>query len=270
MNNNFNLGAVKALAIDMDGVVWRGNTPLPGFDDFFNFLHNSGLPYMLVSNNSTKTPAQYQAKLARMGATVGPEHVLTSSLATAAYMRREFAPGSRVYAVGQDGLVEALRSVGFEMAEDSSRPVEAVVSGLDFYVTYEKLKHATILIRRGAKFIATNGDLTLPTEDGFHPGAGSILAALEAASGVKPTVVGKPEPLMFEIAVQKMGVAPGEAAMLGDRLETDILGAQRVGLKTILVESGVDSRATIPVKGITPDVIFSGIDELVRAWLQLL
>ncbi len=270
METNFNLGAVKALAIDMDGVVWRGNTPLPGFEDFFNFLHRSQLPFMLVSNNSTKTPIQYRQKLLKMGADVGIEHVLTSSLATAAYMQREFAPGSRVYAVGQDGLVEALRSAGFELAEDSSQPVDVVVSGLDFFVTYEKLKHATILIRRGARFIATNGDLTLPTEDGFHPGAGSILAALEAASGVKPTVVGKPEPLMFEIAVQKMGVAPGEAAMLGDRLETDILGAQRVGLQTILVESGVDSRQTIPIKGITPDVIFSGIDELVQAWQQLI
>lgn len=269
MTNNFDFGAVKALAIDMDGVVWRGNTPLPGFDEFFNFLHQTQLPYMLVSNNSTKTPEQYLQKLAKMGVTtVGIENVMTSSLATAAYMQNQFAPGSRVYAVGQDGLIEALRLAGFELAEDSSRPVDVVVSALDFYLTYEKLKHATVLIRRGAKFIATNGDLTLPTEDGFHPGAGSILAALQAASGVKPIVIGKPEPLMFEIAVQKMGVAPGETAMLGDRLETDILGAQRVGLKTILVESGVDSRQTIPVKGITPDVIFGGIDELIRVWRQ--
>ena len=269
MKNNFDLAAVKALAIDMDGVVWRGNTALPGLVEFFDFIHRLKLPYMLVSNNSTKTPEQYQQKLDKMGAQIGTEHVLTSSLATAAYMENQFASGDRVYVVGQDGLREAMQLSGFEVVDDSSRPVVAVAAGLDFFVTYDKLKHAALLIRAGAKYIGTNGDLTFPSEEGIVPGAGSLLAALEAATGVKPTVIGKPEPLMFEIALQKMGVAPEQTAMIGDRLETDILGAQRTGLKTIMVETGVDNRDSIAQKGIEPDVIFSGIDTLVEAWRQV-
>jgi 4-nitrophenyl phosphatase len=118
--------------------------------------------------------------------------------------------------------------------------------------------------------VGTNGDLTFPAEDGFYPGAGSILAAIEAATKTKPITIGKPEPLMFEIAVQKMGSTLEHTAMVGDRLETDILGGRRAGLKTILVTSGVDNEASIPQKGVQPDAIFSGIDELTDVWQQAL
>ncbi|HEX9925487.1 MAG TPA: HAD hydrolase-like protein, partial [Anaerolineae bacterium] len=121
-----------------------------------------------------------------------------------------------------------------------------------------------LLIRRGARFVGSNGDLTFPSEEGLTPGAGAILAALEAATGVAPIVIGKPERLMFDIAVQKLGSRPEQTAMLGDRLETDILGGQRAGLKTILVTTGVDTAETIPQKGIYPDAVFSGIQELTQ------
>jgi 4-nitrophenyl phosphatase len=263
---NFDLTQIAALAIDMDGVVWRGNTPLPGFENFFNFLHQQQLPYMLLSNNSTKTPEQYRQKLADMGAAISTERIMTSSLATAAYMGKTFAPGSKIYVVGQDGLRQALLNTGFQLAEDASQPVDAVVSGLDFGLTYDKLKHATLLIRAGAKFICSNADLTLPIEGGFWPGAGSVLAFLEAASGVKATVVGKPGRLMFEVAVEKMGRPRERTAMLGDRLATDILGGQQAGLKTILVTTGVDNAETSAQQGIHPNAIFSGIAELVEVW----
>ncbi len=266
MTNNFDLTQIEALAIDMDGVVWRGNTPLPGFEKFFNFLHRQQLPYILLSNNSTKTPEQYQQKLAGMGATVNTERIMTSSLATAAYMAKTFAPGSKIYLVGQDGLQQALLNAGFELMQDASQPVEAVVAGLDFSLTYDKLKYATLLIRSGAKFIGSNGDLTLAVEGGFWPGAGAVLAPIEAATGVKPTIVGKPERLMFDIAVDKLGRRRERTAMLGDRLNTDILGGQQAVLKTLMVTTGIDSVAAIAQQNIHPDAVFSGIDELIDVW----
>jgi 4-nitrophenyl phosphatase len=266
MKKEFNLTAIKALAIDMDGVLWRGDQALPGMRDFFEFLQRQNIPYTLVSNNSTKTPAQYQKKLAGMGVVINPNSLLTSSLATAAYLKRQYKQTSPVYIVGQDGLFEAVQKAGFTLVPDSSHPADIVVVGLDFFVTYDKLRHATLLIRRGASFVGTNGDKTLPSEEGFLPGAGAVLAAIEAATGITPTVIGKPERLMFDIAVERLGVAPEQVAMVGDRLETDILGGQRVGLKTILVTTGVDNEDTVMEKGIQPDIVFSGIDELTAAW----
>jgi 4-nitrophenyl phosphatase len=267
--NNFNLQDIQGLVIDMDGVLWRGNSPLPGLIEFFDFMQTRSLPFILATNNATKTPAEFVQKLAGFGVTIGPEHILSSSLATAAYLKREHPPGSKVYVVGQEGLREAMRDAGFVLLEDASQPADVVVAGADFTLTYDKLKYATFLIRGGARFVGTNGDLTFPSEEGIAPGAGSILAALEAATGVKPPTVGKPERLMFDIAVEKMGITPEQTVMLGDRLETDILGGQRAGLKTILVTTGIDNEKTIPQKGIQPDAIFSGIAELVEAWTSL-
>jgi 4-nitrophenyl phosphatase len=269
VKNKFNLNDVHALVIDMDGVLWRGNTPLPGLTNFFDLLQSRSISFILATNNSSKTPGQYLQKLASFGVNIEPEHILTSSLATAAYLKQALRNGAVVYVVGQDGLHEAMRNAGFTVLDDSSQPADAVVAGIDFTLTYEKLKHAVLLIQRGARFIGTNGDLTFPLEEGFAPGAGSILAAIQAATGVAPVVIGKPERFMFDLAVQKMNSTPEHTAMLGDRLETDILGGQRAGLKTIMVTTGVDNENTIVQKGIRPDVIFSGIDELVRHWAAL-
>jgi len=266
MNNEIDLTNIRALAIDMDGVLWRGNTALPGLQKFFNLLHQFNISYMLATNNASKTPAEYQRKLAGMGVHIEQRTVLTSSLATAAYLQTQLPHGGRVYVVGQSGLLEAMRDAGFEVMPDSSQPVDVVVAGIDFTLTYDKLRHATLLISRGARFVGSNGDVTFPAEEGDVPGAGSILAAIQAATGVKPVTIGKPEPLMFEIAMQKMGSDPAHTAMLGDRLETDILGGQRAGLTTLMVTTGVDSEASIPVKGVVPDAIFSGIDQLADVW----
>jgi 4-nitrophenyl phosphatase len=264
MPNNLDLNEIQALVIDMDGVLWRGNDPLPGLIEFFDLLHTRSIPFMLATNNATKTPAQYVQKLAGFGVMVRPASILTSSLATAAYLQQEFNPGATVYVLGQDGLREAMQDAGFSLVDDASRPADIVVAGLDTTLTYEKLKHAALLIRRGARFVGSNGDLAFPAEEGLAPGAGAILAALEAATGVAPIVIGKPERLMFDIAVQKLGSRPEQTAMLGDRLETDILGGQRAGLKTILVTTGVDNEDSIPQKDIHPDAVFSGIQELTQ------
>jgi 4-nitrophenyl phosphatase len=160
-----------------------------------------------------------------------------------------------------------LRARGFVVSEDEA---DYVVAGLDRYATYAKLARATRFIRHGARFIGTNPDRTWPGENEITPGAGAILAFLEAATDVKPFIVAKPEPIMFQQALARMGSRPEETVMIGDRLETDILGGQRAGLKTIMVLSGVHTEADIEKQGIHPDWIFRDIGELTQAWQELL
>ena len=167
-----------------------------------------------------------------------PEQVIVRRRTTG--VRRHYAPGTPVYVIGEAGIRQALAEAGFPEDPAAAR---LVVVGLDFGLTYDMLKTATLRINAGADFIGTNGDLTFPLPEGIAPGNGSVLAALQAATGVKPLVIGKPEVAMFEVAVERLGVEPGQVVMIGDRLETDILGAQRAGLKTILVLSGVVSAA---------------------------
>jgi 4-nitrophenyl phosphatase len=268
MPENLNLNDIQALIIDMDGVLWRGSEPLPGLTDFFDFLDQRSVPFTLATNNSTKTPHQYLEKLTSFGVTLEPHQILTSSLATAAYLKREHEPGTKAYIVGQEGLHQALQEAGFTVLENASQTADIVVAGAHFSLTYDNLKYATLLIRRGAQFFGTNGDLTFPTEEGLLPGAGSVLAAIEAATGVKPRVIGKPEPLMFDIAVERMGARPEQTAMVGDRLDTDILGGQRAGLKTILLTTGVDSKDSIHQKEIYPDATCGSLNELIQAWTR--
>ncbi len=257
------LNDIQALIIDMDGVLWRGNTPLPGLQSFFAALHRRQMPFVLATNNARKTPPQYLRRLADFGVqTVNTENILTSALATAAYLKDVLPPGALLYAIGETGLHVALQEAGFVLAADDSQPVEAVVASLDTTVTYEKLKQATVLIRAGARFIGTNGDLTYPIEGTFAPGAGALLKAIEVSCGVEPTIVGKPERLMFDIAVQRLGGNRATIAMIGDRLETDVLGGQRAGLPTILVTTGVDDRDSVALKRIEPTTILSGIAEI--------
>lgn len=261
-----NFNKIQALIADMDGVLWRGDSPLPGLNKFFDFLNSQAIPFTLVTNNSSKTVAQYQQKFAKFDIQMDAEKIMTSSIAAAMYLKDEIELGSNVYVVGKDGLHDAMTQAGFNVLPDASQPVAAVVAGLDIDFTYTKLKHATFLIRGGARFVASNGDRTLPSEEGLAPGAGSILAAIEAATDTKPIVAGKPEKLAFNVAIQRMNSDPAHTVMIGDRLETDILGAQRAGLKTVLVTTGVDNQDSIATKGIQPDVILSGIDELIDVW----
>ncbi len=257
-----NLNDLHALVIDMDGVLWRGDTPLPGLSEFFGFLYERELPFMLATNNASKTPEQYLAKFNRFGVTVARERVLTSSLATAAYLQNELEPGTNVYVVGQDGLIEAMRGVGFNVLSDSSQPAGAVVAGIDFTLTYDKLKHAAFLIQRGARFVGSNVDLTFPSENGLSPGAGAILAAIEASTNVKPTLVGKPNRLMFDIAVQKLGSNLQHTAMLGDRLETDVLMGLDAGMAAALTLTGATSEATAAASPIKPTYILHQLSDL--------
>jgi 4-nitrophenyl phosphatase len=260
MSDQHSLSTLKAMIIDMDGVLWRGDTALPGFTPFFEILRQRQMPFMLATNNASKTQAQYVQRFARLGVEISPDRVMTSSLATADYLKTQFAPGARIHVLGLDGIRQAVVEAGFELADTD---VEAVVVGLDFELTYAKLRTATVLLNQGARFIGTNPDLTFPFEGGIAPGNGAILAALSAATGQKPTVIGKPEPTIFELALKRMDAGAAHTAMVGDRLETDILGGQRAGLKTILVLTGVTRPEELASSDIKPDWVFNNLDELV-------
>lgn len=265
--STLNLSEIEALIIDMDGVLWLGRRPLPGLEALFGLLDERGIPYVLATNNASNTPTHYIERMAGYGVAITADNILTSALAAAEWLKTEVPAGGRVYMVGQDGLREALSNAGFEVIESAAAHEEAdvVIAGIDFSLTYAKLRDAALLIRRGARFIGTNGDVNYPSEQGLAPGGGAILAAIEAATGVSPTIVGKPELPMFEAAVARLDRPRQNTAMIGDRLETDILGAHRAGLRTILVTTGVDDPTTVRETGIIPDAIFDDLLALTEA-----
>jgi 4-nitrophenyl phosphatase len=261
------LCSLRNLVIDMDGVLYRGGEAISGSAELISFLRRQAIDFVLATNNATRTPQQFADKLANMGVEVYPAEVLTSALATAGYLTTIAPSGTRVFVVGMDGLQTALREAGFVLVEDDA---EYVVVGMDFTVCYERLAQATFQIRAGAEFIGTNPDRSFPSERGIMPGAGSLLAFLEAATGVRPTVIGKPETSMLEQALTQMGAQAATTGMLGDRLETDILAGQRVDMRTILVLSGVTDQALLAASEIKPDLVFKDVAHLYAVWKGVL
>jgi 4-nitrophenyl phosphatase len=257
------LSDLQAAILDMDGVLYRGDTPLPGAPQLVAWLAEERLPFLLLTNNSTLDPAAYELKLAQMGIDVPADQIITSAVATADFLTTRLAVGAHVYVIGEDGLQATIAARGFVITD---RDPQAVVVGLDRQLTYAKLRTATLAIRSGAAFIATNTDRTLPTEIGEVPGAGAIVAALEAATGVAPTIVGKPEPPMMAMAIARMGKPNADTVAIGDRLETDIAGGHRLGLPTVLLLSGVTR--VPPPAGATPQPtwVFADAAELLAAW----
>jgi 4-nitrophenyl phosphatase len=254
------LSAIGGLILDMDGVLWRGDHPLLDMPAFFEKAGRAGLQVVLATNNATRSVAQYQERLHGYGVNLAPEQIVNSSMAAAYYLKRKHPQGGPVYIVGESGLHDTLTAAGFPHGEEH---VLAVVAGLDRTITYPKLSHATALIRGGAEFIGTNPDLTYPTPQGLAPGAGSVLAFLEAASGVKPTIAGKPEEFMFDLAIQRMGLQPAQVLAVGDRLDTDILGGQRAGCRGCAVLSGVSTRDEIEAWAPPVDLILENLADLI-------
>jgi 4-nitrophenyl phosphatase len=258
---------ITHLIVDMDGVLWHGDEPMPGLKAFFDFLRQQRIDFILATNNSSRTPEQYVAKLARFGVEVATERVLTSALVAAAYLADVSPPGSRVYTIGGDGIRQALEKQNFVLTDNEAA---YVVVGWDQQLTWDKLETAALLIHHGAKFIGTNPDVNYPTEQGPVPGNGAQLAALEVTTGVAPIVVGKPEPQMYEEALRRMGAHPATTAMLGDRIDTDIVGAARIGLTTVLVLSGIATEADVAASPMQPDQVYADIGELTQAWIAQL
>ena len=254
------LDKIRAIVCDMDGVLWRGIQPLPGMNALFSYFHQEGMAFALATNNSRKTPDDYIHKLAGMGVHgLERHHIVTSGTATASYLQAAYPAGTRLFVVGGDGLKQILVQAGFALVEEDA---EVVVCGIDFDLTYSKMRTATLQIRRGAGFIGTNPDSSFPSPAGLVPGAGSILALIEAASGIAPTIIGKPERSMFEAVLRQLGTQPAETLMIGDRIGTDIQGAQAVGMKTALVMTGVETEESLKNSEVQPDVVYAGLPEL--------
>lgn len=261
-STNPSLSNILGVILDMDGTLMQGNQPLPGLTELFDYLYNNKIPFNIVTNNATHSPLDYQQKLARCGVYVAENNILTTAIATASTLQSQLPQGAAVYVIGQPALITALVESGFHILTNSTKSAEAVVVGGDPSLTYEKLKHATLHIQRGSRFIGTNPDIVYPTEEGLVPECGTTLAALQAATGVQPMIVGKPAPTLFNQAMADLGTASKNTFVVGDRLETDILGGQRAGCKTILVTTGVDKASAVTEKAIYPDHIVQNLSEL--------
>ncbi len=266
------LERIRFLILDMDGVLWRGDTPAPGLAAFFQTLERLRIEAILATNNASKTVLDYVAKLAGFGVAIRPERILTSGVATAGALASRYVRGSKVFVVGEPALAEVLAEHGFDILDPEApldvatrEPAAFVVAAIHRQVRYHHLAAAALHINAGAAFYATNPDPSVPHELGTLPGAGAIQAALVAATGIQPVVVGKPGPLLFEEALRRLGAPVEATAMVGDRLETDIAGGQGAGLRTILLLSGVTSADALRTNGIVPDFVFADISELATA-----
>ena len=259
------LNRLETLLIDGDGVLWRGDQALPGLHRFFDIVRLRGMRWALLTNNNTTTVGKYLAKLAGFGIEADAGQIFSSSTGTAAYLKKRYGPGAPVHAVGMSGVIETLQDAGFLVSYGEEMPdhaVVAVAAGMDRALTFNKVKVATRLILGGAEFVATNTDGTYPAADGISPGTGMVIGALQGTTGVTPTVIGKPEQAIYVAALEAMKADKATTAMIGDRMETDILGAQRLGIPTIGVLTGVTTREQMAESDIQPDVVYEGIAEL--------
>lgn len=256
---------ISNLILDMDGVLWHGDRPVTGLQDFFQLLRHLNIGFVLATNNARKVASQYSEKLANFGVDVPAEQILTSAEAAATYLSTKHPAGAEAYVVGDTGLRLAMANRGFRLLDgegfvDPGARADIVVVGFTPYFCYDQLASATYLINHGASFIGTNPDVTFPTEYGPLPGAGSMLSFLETATGVTPTVLGKPGAAIFELALQVLGSTELDTVMVGDRLGTDIAGGHAAGLRTVLLLSGISSMDDVDRSDVQPDWI---LDDLV-------
>ena len=258
------LREIRAFIFDMDGVIYRGKTRLPGAPEFIARLRQDGIPYLFLTNNSTTPSDDVAKRLCNMGIEASAEDIMTSAEATAAFPAGE-APGARVLVIGEAGIRQALTAAGLRLTTDH-RLADAVVVGMDRETTYTRLKEASLAIQRGARFIATNLDASLPSEEGLIPGAGSLVGMLEIASGNRAQAIGKPEAGIFRQALARLDVSREITAAVGDRPETDIVGGQAAGLKTIAVLTGVAQREDFEAMRPPPDWVFADLRELSSAY----
>lgn len=257
------LPEIKGLIIDMDGVLWHDTQPLGDLPVIFERIRHLGYQFILATNNATRTVKEYQSKLAGFGVFLEPNQIINTSEAVGSLLRERYPSGANLYVIGQPSLKRTLESFDMKIVDEASSTVDVVIGSLDYDLTYEKLKHASLLIQSGCKFIGTNPDKTLPTPDGFIPGSGTVISALEVASGVKAEIIGKPEPLLFKIALKRLALAPGDTLAIGDRLETDIAGAQAAGIHSALVLSGASSLEEAKKFQPQPEIIAQNLTELV-------
>lgn len=251
---------IKGLILDMDGVVWRDTQPIGDLPKTFKRIKDMGLDFVFATNNSTANVEEYLAKLTSFGVQVESRQILNSQMATTFLLKSYFPEGGPIYVIGSDSLKNSLFSANFRQDENHAR---AVVVGMDRQLSYEKLSIAMRLINSGVPFFGTNPDATFPTPQGLVPGTGSIIASLETATKVPPIIAGKPEKSIFELGASVLGLSPMEILSVGDRLDTDVLGAQRFGCRSGLVLSGVTTAEEAAAWRPAPDLIAADLAEMI-------
>lgn len=244
--------------IDMDGVIYRGGHLIPGADRFIDSLRSAGIPFMFLTNNSQRTRRDVATKLQRLGINAGEEHVFTCAMATARFLARQ-KPGGTAFVIGEGGLLHALHNNGYSIVD---KDPDYVVVGEGRTMNFEMMEAALGMILGGAKLIATNLDPNCPTQTGMRPGCGAMVALLEAAAGVKAFSVGKPSPVMLRAARKELGLTTDQTIVIGDTMETDILGGVQLGFKTVLVLSGGTRREDLPRYTYRPDKVVESIADL--------
>ncbi len=244
--------------IDMDGVIYRGSHLIPGAERFIRSLRDSETPFLFLTNNSQRTRRDVAMKLSRLGIDVEEEHVFTCAMATARYLARQ-KPGGTAFVIGEGGLLTALHQNGYSIVD---KDPDYVVVGEGRTLNFELAEAALGMILGGAKLVATNLDPNCPTQNGTRPGCGAVVAMLEAAAGVKAFSVGKPSPVMLRAARKELGLSTDQTIVIGDTMETDILGGVQLGYKTILVLSGGTRREDLPKYAFRPDRVVPSIAEL--------
>lgn len=261
------LKKVRALFLDMDGVLWSDKEEIGNLHEIFESVRESGLKVFFGSNNATRTPVEYCEKLAAFGVSVEPEQFFTSGIATIRQLRTDFPDGPKVYVFGSPSLKKLLMDNGIEVVEENA---DVVLASMDRDISYEKISRAMIEIcEHGAKFYATNTDSTFATEKGWRPGGGVMVGTVRTCTGVEPFVIGKPNTIMIDMCCKANGLAPDEIMAVGDRYETDIQGGINYGAKTALVLSGYETAETAALLDPKPDLVCADLAEVVQTLRSL-
>lgn len=253
------LRAKKGFICDMDGVIYHGNMLLPGVTEFVDFLKNENKQFLFLTNSSERAPRELQQKLKRLGLDVDESNFYTSALSTAAFLRHQ-CPGGSAYVIGEPGLVGALYDAGFTMNEVNP---DYVVLGETHAYSYEKIERAVQLVRAGAKLIGTNPDLTGPIEGGIAPACKALMSPIELATGRSAYYLGKPNPLMMRHGLMLLNVTNEECAIIGDRMDTDIVAGVECGIDTVLVLSGVTNEHEMRKFPYRPKYVLPGVGSIV-------
>ena len=258
--NKIDFNQKKGFICDMDGVIYHGTRILPGVAEFIQWLHDENKEYLFLTNNSGYTPRELQQKLARMGLDVQEEHFYTSALATAAFLKEQ-SPGCSVFAIGEAGLLNALYNAGITMNDVNP---DYVVVGEGRTYSLDTLTKATNLVLQGAKLIGANSDVSGPIENGIAPACRALIAPIEMATGTQAYFCGKPNPLMMRTGLRILGCHSGDAVMVGDRMDTDVISGMESGMSTVLVLSGVSTEDTVKTYAYRPTIVLDGVGDIVK------
>ncbi|QDU54656.1 TIGR01457 family HAD-type hydrolase [Aeoliella mucimassa] len=248
----------RGFLLDMDGVIYRSSELIPGAKQFIETLRSCDIPFMFLTNNSQRTRRDVATKLERMGIPVTEKHIFTCAMATARYLARQH-PGGTAYVIGEGGLQTALHKNGYAVVD---RSPDYVVVGEGRTLSFEMLETAVQMVLDGAKLVATNLDPNCPTKSGTRPGCGAIVKLIEEATGIQAFSVGKPSPVMMRQARKELGMATSETIMVGDTMETDILGGVQMGYRTVLVLSGGTKREDLKNYAYQPDLVVDSVADL--------